>query len=110
MFNPAPIGDSISLTVWSVDILSLADTDERFLSFEQEDQDPRRMFRPIQFLLSLMNNQTMNNTIAEASRWRLVRSLEAFSWRVPALWCSIHDKAKDLLDQSSQLVRQRIAL
>ena len=94
---------------WSVPFsLHLTFTRHTF-SLEKEHQDPRRMFRPIQFLRSLMENSTTNNTYAEASRWHLIYNLKVLHWRIPSLWCTIHDQAKELLDHPSELVRTRIS-
>ncbi|CAF4636892.1 unnamed protein product [Rotaria sp. Silwood1] len=73
------------------------------------DTDPRRMCRPIQFICTLINQQTSAYTFNEASRWYLVQCLRVFQWRIPSVWHLIHEKAKDLLDHPSKWIRERIA-
>ncbi|CAF3963846.1 unnamed protein product, partial [Rotaria sp. Silwood1] len=53
--------------------------------YSMEDEDPRRMYRLIEFLRSLMNNQTMGNTFLETSQWSLIQKLSNFEWRIPAI-------------------------
>ncbi|UJR17105.1 hypothetical protein I4U23_004001 [Adineta vaga] len=78
--------------------------------FSMENQDPRRMFHSINFLLGLINNQTWMNTFNEASRWYLVQSLAVFHWRIPSVWCTIYERAKELIDHPSKLIRQMITI
>ncbi|CAF1141433.1 unnamed protein product [Adineta ricciae] len=80
------------------------------LQFSMEDQDPRRMFHAIEFTLSLIDNQTWVNTFNEASRWYLVQSLAVFQWRIPSIWCTIYESAKELIDHPSKLIRQLVTV
>jgi hypothetical protein len=66
------------------------------------------MYRPIQFLCSLINNQTIVNTLTESSRWCLIHTLKLFQWRIPSIWCDIQKQAKQLLDHPSKSVREYI--
>ncbi|CAF2919335.1 unnamed protein product [Rotaria sp. Silwood2] len=77
--------------------------------YGMEDEDPRRMYRPIEFLRSLMNNQTMGNTFLETSQWSLIQKLSNFEWRIPAIWCAINQYANELLDHPYKAIRERIA-
>ncbi|CAF2578163.1 unnamed protein product [Rotaria sp. Silwood2] len=70
-------------------------------------RDPRRMYRTIQFLCSLINNQIKVNTLTETSRWYLIQQLSIFQWRIPSIWCSINEHVKKLLNHSFQVVRDR---
>ncbi|CAF3979958.1 unnamed protein product, partial [Rotaria sordida] len=81
-----------------------------FLCFKysMENTDPRRMNRPIEFFRTLINNQTIVNTLNETSRWSLISSLRSFQWRIPSIWCSINEQAKVLLDHPSKSVRDYI--
>ncbi|CAF1171345.1 unnamed protein product [Rotaria sordida] len=72
--------------------------------------DPRRMSRPIHFIYTLINHQTTSYTFNEASRWYLVQSLRVLQWRIPSIWYSIHEHAKELLDHSSKWIRERIVV
>ncbi|CAF1238427.1 unnamed protein product [Rotaria sordida] len=74
------------------------------------DTDPRRMSRPIHFIYTLINHQTTSYTFNEASRWYLVQSLRVLQWRIPSIWYSIHEHAKELLDHSSKWIRERIVV
>ena len=68
------------------------------------------MYRLIHFLHSLINTANTSTTLNEAARWTLIDSLEGFQWRIPSVWRSIHEQAKDLMDHQSGLVRRRIAM
>ncbi|CAF4690202.1 unnamed protein product, partial [Rotaria sp. Silwood1] len=74
------------------------------------DTDPRRMCRPINFIYKLIDQHSTAYTFNEASRWYLVQSLRVLQWRIPSIWCSIHEYAKELLDHSSKWIRERIAV
>ncbi|CAF1329744.1 unnamed protein product [Adineta steineri] len=74
-----------------------------------ENQDPRRVFQTINFIRRLTDNQPIINTFNEAFRWYLVQSLAVFQWRIPSVWCTIYERAKELLDHPSKLIRQMIA-
>jgi hypothetical protein len=67
------------------------------------------MHRPIEFLRSLINDQTILNTLNETSRLFIVKTLKCFQWRIPSIWCDINEHAKQLLDHSSKSVRDLIA-
>ncbi|CAM2708912.1 unnamed protein product [Rotaria socialis] len=73
------------------------------------DTDPRRMFQPINFISTLINCETVGNTFNEASRWYLVQSLGVLQWRIPSIWYLIYERAEELLDHPSKLMRERIA-
>ncbi|CAF3727711.1 unnamed protein product [Rotaria sp. Silwood1] len=77
--------------------------------FGMEDLDPRRMYRLIEFICTLINNQTIVNTFLETSRWFLVLKLTNFEWRIPAIWCAINEHAKEMLDHPYKAVREHIA-
>ncbi|CAF4657490.1 unnamed protein product [Rotaria sp. Silwood1] len=77
--------------------------------FGMEDLDPRRMHRLIEFIRTLINNQTTVNTFLETSRWFLVLNLTNFEWRVPTIWCAINEHAKEMLDHPYKAVREHIA-
>ncbi|CAF4197699.1 unnamed protein product [Rotaria sp. Silwood2] len=77
--------------------------------FGMEDLDPRRMHRLIEFIRTLINDQTTVNTFLETSRWFLILKLTNFEWRVPAIWCAINEHAKEMLDHSYKAVREHIA-
>jgi hypothetical protein len=51
----------------------------------------------------------MTNTFNETSLWYLVQSLTNFQWRIPSLWLDINQQAKELLDHSSQSVRDCVS-
>ncbi|CAF4576731.1 unnamed protein product, partial [Rotaria magnacalcarata] len=53
------------------------------------------MHRAIDFLRSLLNNQTVGNTFLETSHWNLVQKLSNFEWRIPSVWCALSQHAKD---------------
>ncbi|CAF3512541.1 unnamed protein product, partial [Rotaria sordida] len=74
-----------------------------------EDEDPRRMYRPIEFLRSLINTHVTGNTFLETSQWTLIQKLSNFEWRIPAIWCAINQYAKELLDHPYKAIRERIA-
>ncbi|CAF2652171.1 unnamed protein product [Rotaria sp. Silwood2] len=74
--------------------------------FSMEDLDPRRMYRLIEFIRTLINNQTTENTLLETSRWFLVLKLTNFEWRIPAIWCEINEHAKEMLDHPYKAVRE----
>ncbi|CAF3427722.1 unnamed protein product [Rotaria socialis] len=75
-----------------------------------EDEDPRRMHRPINYLRSLINTTATGNTFMETSRWYLVQTLTNLEWRVPSIWCMINEQAKELLDHPYKAIRERIAI
>ncbi|CAF4325477.1 unnamed protein product, partial [Rotaria sordida] len=77
--------------------------------FAMEDLDPRRMYRLIEFIRTLINNKTIVNTFLETSRWFLVLKLTIFEWCIPALWCAINEYAKEILDHPYKVVREYIA-
>ncbi|CAF1347445.1 unnamed protein product [Rotaria sordida] len=81
----------------------------RFAMFK-ENKDPRRMYRPIQFLRALINNQTSVNTLNEASRWYLIQQLDIFEWRIPSIWYSINEHVKKKLDHPFKVVRDRMVI
>ncbi|CAF3248683.1 unnamed protein product [Rotaria sp. Silwood2] len=74
-----------------------------------ENGDPRRMYRLIEFIRTLMHNQTKTNTLTETSRWCLIQQLHIFQWRIPSIWNAISEHAKDLLDHNFKNVRDRVA-
>ena len=76
----------------------------------KEDEDPRRMYRLIDFIRTLINIKTMPNTFAEISRWFLFRNLYQFEWRIPSIWLEINEHANVLLDHPSSAIRERISL
>lgn len=67
------------------------------------------MFRPIEFLCTLITGQIPSNTINEVFRWNLVETLHTYRWRAPSVWNLILEKATELLDDSSKPLRDRIA-
>ncbi|CAF3918247.1 unnamed protein product, partial [Rotaria sp. Silwood1] len=75
-----------------------------------EDEDPRRMYRPIEYLRSLINTHATGNTFLETSRWYLLQTITNFEWRVPSIWCSINEQAKELLDHPYKAIRERITI
>ncbi|CAF3366761.1 unnamed protein product [Rotaria socialis] len=77
--------------------------------YGMEDEDPRRMHRAIDFLRSLLNNQTIGNTFLETSHWNLVQKLSNFEWRIPSVWCALSQHAKDFIGHSYKAIRERIA-
>ncbi|CAF0841748.1 unnamed protein product [Rotaria sordida] len=74
-----------------------------------EHEDPRRMYRLVEFIRTLIDNQSSSNTFNETSRWSLIQTLRMFEWRIPSIWCDIYEHAKDLLDHSFKSVREHIA-
>ncbi|CAF3088703.1 unnamed protein product [Rotaria sp. Silwood2] len=74
-----------------------------------EHGDPRRMYRLIDFIRTLINNQISSNTFNETSRWSFIQTLKMFQWRIPSIWCTIYEHAKELLDHSFKPVREHIA-
>ncbi|CAF5044832.1 unnamed protein product [Rotaria sp. Silwood1] len=74
-----------------------------------ENMDPRRMNRLIEFFRIFINNQTVVNTLHETFRRSLIESLRNFQWRIPSIWCSIHEQAKMLLDHPSKSIRDYVA-
>ncbi|CAF1001262.1 unnamed protein product [Rotaria sordida] len=74
-----------------------------------EHEDPRRMYRLIDFMRTLINNRISSNTFNEISRWSLIQTLRMFQWRIPSIWCTIHEYARELLDHSFKPVREHIA-
>ncbi|CAF3971108.1 unnamed protein product [Rotaria sp. Silwood2] len=77
--------------------------------FAMEDLDPRRLHHLIEFIRTLINNQTTVNTFLETSRWFLILKLTHFEWRIPAIWCAINEHAKEMLDHPYKAVREHIA-
>ncbi len=75
----------------------------------KENEDPRRMYRVIDFIHTLINTKATSNTFNETAHWSLIRNLNGFQWRIPAIWCEINEHAKTLLDHPSPGVRERIA-
>ncbi|CAF1230867.1 unnamed protein product [Adineta steineri] len=73
------------------------------------NKDPRRMFRVIHFLCTLVNAKSTLNTFNESARWHLIRNLDKFHWRIPSVWCEVYKHIAELLDHSSLSVRIRIA-
>lgn len=67
------------------------------------------MYHAIEFLRSLMTNQTMENTFLETSQWTLIDTLSNFEWRIPSIWCAINQHAKELLDHPYKAIRECIA-
>ncbi len=63
------------------------------------------MYRPIDFLRKLINNQITSNTLNESSCWFLIQSLKCLKWRIPSIWCEINKQAKELLDHPSKSIR-----
>jgi hypothetical protein len=55
------------------------------------------MHRLIEFIRTLINNQTIANTFLGTSRWFLVLNLTNFEWRVSAICCAINEYAKEIL-------------
>ncbi|CAF4179344.1 unnamed protein product [Rotaria sp. Silwood2] len=81
----------------------------KYWTLEMEHGDPRRMYRLIDFIRTLINNQISSNTFNETSRWSLIQTLKMFQWRIPSIWCTIYEHAKELLDHSFKPVREHIA-
>ncbi|CAF1537120.1 unnamed protein product [Rotaria sp. Silwood1] len=81
----------------------------KYWTLEMEHGDPRRMYQLIDFIRTLINNQINSNTFTETSRWSLIQTLKMFQWRIPSIWCTIHEHAKELLDYSFKPVREHIA-
>ncbi|CAF1134879.1 unnamed protein product [Rotaria sordida] len=77
--------------------------------YSMENKDPRRIYRLIHFICTLINTKTMLNTFNEMSRWTLIENLREFQWRIPSVWCKINDYAKTLLDHPYKDVRESIA-
>ncbi|CAF0976267.1 unnamed protein product [Adineta steineri] len=69
------------------------------------NKDPRRMFRVIHFLCTLINAKSTLNTFNESARWCLIRNLDKFHWRIPSVWCEVYKHIAELLDHSSLSVR-----
>ena len=67
------------------------------------------MHRLIEFIRTLINDQTIVNTFLETSQWSLIQKLSNFEWRVPAIWCAINQYAKELIDHPYKAIRERIA-
>ena len=67
------------------------------------------MYHAIEFLCSLMTNQTIGNTFLETSRWSFVQKLSNFEWRIPEIWHTINQCARELLDHPYKAIRDRIA-
>ncbi|CAF1410376.1 unnamed protein product, partial [Rotaria sordida] len=77
--------------------------------FAMEDLDPRRMYRLIEFIRTLINSKRTVNPFLETTRWFLILKLTIFEWRVPTLWCIINEYAKEMLDHPYKAVREYIA-
>jgi hypothetical protein len=71
--------------------------------------DPRRVYRLVEFMRSLMNTPSTANTFIETSRWQLIEQLGNFEWRIPEVWHAIHVHAKGLLEHPYKAVRERVA-
>jgi hypothetical protein len=56
-----------------------------------------------------MHTHATGNTFLETSCWSLIQKLSNLEWRIPAVWCSIHQYAKELLDHPYKAIRERIA-
>lgn len=67
------------------------------------------MSRPIEYLRSLVIHKASNNTFLETSAWTLVQKLNNFEWRIPKVWASITDYARNFLDHPYKAIRERIA-
>lgn len=67
------------------------------------------MYRPIEYLRSLINTHSTGNTFLETSRWCLVQTLTNFEWRVPVVWRYINEHGRDMLDHQYKSIRERIA-
>ena len=67
------------------------------------------MYRPIEYLRSLVNTSSRGNTFLETSYWSLAQKLSNLEWRIPAIWCDINQYAKGLLDHPYKAIRERIA-
>lgn len=80
-----------------------------FLFNLQTDEDPRRMYRLIHFLCSLITNPVISSTFNEVARWSLIQVLKECQWRIPSVWSSLHEQAKGIMDHSSKLVRENTA-
>ncbi|CAF2134732.1 unnamed protein product [Rotaria magnacalcarata] len=78
--------------------------------YAMENVDPRRMYRPIQFLQSLINNPAVINISSVTSLWYIIQQLDVFKWRVPSIWCYINDHVKKLLHHSFTAIRDRMAI
>ncbi|CAF3739250.1 unnamed protein product [Rotaria sp. Silwood1] len=81
----------------------------KYWTLEMENKDPRRIYRLIHFIRTLINTKTMLNTFNEISRWTLITNLNEFQWRIPSIWCEINDYAKEFLDHPYKNVRESIA-
>ncbi|UJR08489.1 hypothetical protein I4U23_012756 [Adineta vaga] len=77
--------------------------------YSMENTDPRRMTRPINFLCTLMKDQTITNTVAETSLWNVICSLRCYRWRIPSVWREINEKIKDMFDHPSLSIRNYIS-
>jgi len=102
-----PIGTHASTIVWLV--VDLFFCYKSYLYISKENKDPRRMYRFIQFMRTLITTETMSNTFNEISRWTLMENLREFLWRIPSVWREINDNFKVLLDHSYKDVREGIA-
>jgi len=67
------------------------------------------MHRLIEFIRTLINDQTIANTFLETSRWFLVLKLTNFEWRAPAICCAINEHGKEMLHHPYKPVRDHIA-
>ncbi|CAF0768198.1 unnamed protein product [Adineta steineri] len=74
-----------------------------------ENQDPRRMYRLIHFIHTLIDPKIVSNIYNETARWSLIQTLISFKWRIPSIWCDINEHAKLLLDHPSEDIRKSIA-
>ena len=67
------------------------------------------MYRPVEFLRSLINKHAIGNTFLETSQWSLIQKLSNFEWRIPAIWCELNRYAREHLDHPYKAIRERIA-
>ena len=75
----------------------------------KENQDPRRMYRLIDFFRTLINIKATSNAFNEIAHWSLIRNLSEFGWRIPSLLHEISEHAKVLLDHPYKDLREKIA-
>ncbi|CAF1204063.1 unnamed protein product, partial [Didymodactylos carnosus] len=74
-----------------------------------EDEDPRRMYKPNEYILSLTTEQTSANTFNGTSCWYFTQTISNFEWRVSTVWKTINKHATELLDHPFKAGRERIA-
>jgi hypothetical protein len=67
------------------------------------------MHRLIEFIHTLINDQTIANTFLGTSRWFLVLKLTNFEWRVSAICCATNEQSKEMLHHPYKPVRDHIA-